>query len=223
MAAVFEIQPLAPPMDASLRSRFALVSASQLADCTDLPQAPGSRLRPRHDGTFMVGCAVTVCTQPGDQLLVQKAIDLARPGDVIVVDGGGFSGRALVGEIMATLAAKRGIAGFVVDGAVRDLRFLQSQSLPVFSSEVSLCGPTRVGPGTMNMPVWISGMQVVPGDIVVGDEDGVVTIPRERVTEILAAAEALDGKERVTLAAVRSGDLDRRWIDDALRAGGCVF
>lgn len=219
----FSIRPLPPALGAAQREQLARCSVSQLADSTGRVQASGSSLAARHDGARLVGCAVTVRTRPGDQLMVQKALDLARPGDVIVVDGGGFAGQALVGEIMATLAARRGLAGFVVDGAVRDVAFLRMQSLPVFSTAVCPRGPSRAGPGEMNVAVSVAGVTVQPGDIVVGDADGVAVIPRDELASVLEAAEALRGKEDLALRQAESGTLDRSWIDAALQAGGCNY
>ncbi|BEP52042.1 MULTISPECIES: hypothetical protein [unclassified Variovorax] len=223
MGACFAIHPMPTVLDARTVDQLSRYEASQLADCVGKPQAAGSHLVGRHDGTRLVGCALTVRTKSGDHLMVQKAIDLARPGDVIVVDGGGFTEQALVGEIMVTLATKRGIAGFVIDGAVRDLRFLRDQSLPVYSTAVCLRGPSRIGPGEINVCISVAGMQVRAGDIVVADADGVVAIPRNDVPAVLQAAEALSRKESATLLAVQNGDVDREWIDAALHAGGCHF
>jgi regulator of RNase E activity RraA len=179
---------------------------------------------PRHkSGHKLCGCAITVRTAPGDNLLVQKALDLARPGDVIVVDGGGYTGQALVGEIMATLAQKRKIAGFVVDGAVRDLDFIGVGILPVYSTGVSPRGPSRAGSGEINGPVTIAGMVVSAGDIIVADADGVVAVPRADALQVLQAARALCQKEAAMLAAISRGKLDRSWIDAALHAAGCEF
>jgi RraA family protein len=186
--------------------------------------ATGTAMMPRHKGGHkLCGCAVTVRTASGDNLMVQKALDLARPGDVIVVDGGGYAGQALVGAMMASWARQCGIAGFVVDGAVRDLDFIGAGTLPVYSTSVSPRGPFRAGPGEINVPVTIAGMVVSPGDIIVGDADGVVAVPRADAQQVLAAAEALQRKEDCMLADIERSELDRTWIDAALRAAGCEF
>lgn len=224
MPAGFRILPLPPILATGETALFAACAASQLADSMPSVQVAGTAMVPRHrSDRRLCGCAVTVRTAHGDNLLIQKALDLARPGDVIVVDGGGHAGQALVGEIMGTLAQQRGIAGFVVDGAVRDLDFIGPGSLPVFSTAVSLRGPSREGPGEINVPVTLAGMMVSPGDIIVGDADGVVAVPRAQAPQILAAAQALRQKEEDALEAIRRGELDRGWIDAALRKGGCAF
>jgi RraA family protein len=186
-----------------------------------LQTAVGTLIARHEAGETMCGSAFTVKTAPGDNLMVQKAIDIARPGDVIVVDGGGAPEQALVGEIMSAYARSRGIAGFVVNGAVRDLDVISASRLPIYATSVTPRGPTRVGPGEINIPINICGMVVSPGDIIVGDADGVVAVPREAAKDVLAAARSLREREEAMLAAVQRGELDRLWIDAALRAGGC--
>lgn len=221
MPAGFRILPMPSVLATDEASLFAACAASQLADSMASVQVAGPAMVPRHRSCLrLCGCAVTVQTAHGDNLLVQKVLDLARPGDVIVVDGGGHAGQALVGEIMATLAQQRGIAGFVVDGAVRDLDFVGPGDLPVFSTSVCLRGPSREGIGEINGIVTLAGMSVSPGDIIVGDADGVVAVPRTQAAQILAAAQALRQKEEAALEAIRRGELDRSWIDAALHKGG---
>ena len=126
--------------------------------------------------TRLVGPALTVLTRPGDNLVVHKALDLARPGYVIVVDGAGDETRALVGDLLCRYAAARGVAGLVVDGAVRDIRDLATLGLPVFARSVSHLGPFKNGPGEIGVPISVGGMAVTAGDLVVGDDDGVVAV-----------------------------------------------
>lgn len=210
------------PLDPAEVEAFRECATAHVADSMEHLHAAGPTMAARHKpgGTFC-GCAVTVRTAPGDNLVVQKALDLARPGDVIVVDGGGYAGQALVGGIMAALARRREVAGFVVDGAVRDLGDLSSSSLPVYSTGVSPRGPSRVGPGEINAPVMVAGMVVRAGDLIVGDADGVIAIPRAHAAKVLAAARALQEKELTLMQAIDRNALDRTWIDAALRAGGC--
>lgn len=222
MPAGFRILPAPPPPDAQLVEALRACASAHLADSMGHLQAAAGTLLPRHrSGRGLCGPALTVRVAPGDNLMVQKALDLARPGDVIVVDGGGYLGQALVGEIMASHARTRGIAGFVVDGAVRDIDFLAQCDLPVYAAGVTPRGPSRAGPGEINVPVAVGGMVVQPGDIVVGDADGVVAVPLADAPAVLEAAAALARREAETLLAVAAGGVDRRWIDAALAAGGC--
>ena len=140
-----------------------------------LPGAVG--LRPFHRGSKLVGIAFTVRTRPGDNLAIHKALELVGPGDVIVVDGGGDETRALVGEIMKNIAEYRGAAGYVIDGAIRDVAAFAASDFPCFARAAIHRGPYKSGPGEINVPVSIGGSVISPGDIVVGDEDGVVSFP----------------------------------------------
>ena len=115
------------------------------------------------------------------------ALDYAQPGDVIVIDGAGYADRALVGGMMLAYAEERGLAGFVVNGAVRDLDDIEASSLPVFALAATPLGPYREGPGEINVPVVCGGQVVMPGDILVGDSDGIVVIPRRDAADLLSA------------------------------------
>jgi RraA family protein len=169
----------------------------------------------------MVGTAFTVRTRPGDNLMVHKAIDMAAPGDVIVVEAGGALENAIIGELMSNWAARRGVAGMVIDGAIRDSEALSESDFPVYAAGVSHRGPWKDGPGEINVPVSIGGMIVRPGDLVAGDHDGVIAIAQEDAERVIAAAEAQFRKEQAALAAIAAGNWDRKWVDEALAARGC--
>lgn len=177
-------------------------------------------LRPFHRAGRMVGPAFTVRVRPGDNLMFQKALDLAEPGDIIVVDGGGDLINALAGELMMLHAVARKLGGFVVDGAVRDSAAFAAGDFPCFARGVSHRGPYKDGPGEINVPVSIGGMVVHPGDIVVGDEDGVLAFPAAQLAEVIALATARGAAEEKTRQSTKAGNSDRRWIDEALMAKG---
>jgi RraA family protein len=168
-----------------------------------LPGAVG--LRPFHRGGQLVGVAFTVRTRPGDNLAIHKALELVGPGDVIVVDGGGDETRALVGEIMLNIAKYRGAAGYVIDGAIRDAGALAASDFPVFARTAIHRGPYKSGPGEINVPVSIGGMVVMPGDIIVGDEDGVVAFSQAIALGLLEKVKAQIKREEDTLVAIREG------------------
>jgi RraA family protein len=176
-----------------------------------------------HSGGKLCGPALTVRTAPGDNLLIHKAIDMAQPGDIIVVDGGGALDAALIGDIMTSYAVSRQVGGFVIEGAVRDTEELAARDLPVYARGISPRGPTREGPGEINVAVSIDGTVVQPGDIVVGDADGLVFVPPAQADALLKAVEALLVKERALLEAIAQGKADRRWVDEALKTRGCEF
>ena len=207
--------PRRPP--AELLQRLASLPTPNISDNMQRHYGATAALRPYHRGGKLVGPAFTVKTRPGDNLLVHKAIDMAAAGDVIVVDAGGEVAQAIIGEIMTKHAAKRGIAGFVIDGAIRDADAIAGASLPVFARGVTHRGPYKDGPGEINVPVSIGGMVVNPGDIIVGDGDGVLAVPQEVAEKVIAAATAQNRKEAATLAAIAAGTIDRSWVDEALQ------
>ncbi len=146
--------------------------------------------RPFHKGGQLVGVAFTVKTRPGDNLAIHKALELVGPGDVIVVDGGGDESRALVGEIMKTIAQWRGAEGYVIDGAIRDVGAIAADTYPFFARAAMHRGPYKSGPGEINVPVSIGGSVISPGDIVVGDEDGIVSFPQSIAESLLDKVKA---------------------------------
>ena len=159
-------------------------------------------------------------TRPGDNLMVHKAIDIASPRDVIVVDAGGELAQAIIGEIMTTLAMTRGVAGFVIDGAVRDSGAIAAEDFPVYAAGVTHRGPYKDGPGEINVPVSVGGMVVHPGDIIVGDEDGVVAVPLAEAEALLKVCAATRRREDATLSEIRAGSVDRTWVDALLKSRG---
>jgi regulator of RNase E activity RraA len=178
--------------------------------------AAGIGPMPAHRPRRLFGQALTVRTRPGDNLVIHKAIELARPGDVIVVDAGGHIDRAVMGEIMCRRALRRGAAGYVVDGAIRDVAEIEELGFPVYARGVSHVGPYKSGPGEIGGPVAIGGQVVRSGDAVVGDADGVVFIHPERVAEVLASGTAILEKEKRMIEAVMGEGDDRSWIDESL-------
>lgn len=188
---------------------------SRLAGCD-------AALRPWHRKGQLLGVALTVRVPAGDNLMVHKAIDMAEPGDVIVVDAGGATAQAIIGEIMSSMAAARGAVGMVIDGAIRDAGALAAATFPVYARAATHRGPYKNGPGEINVPVSIGGMIVYPNDIIVGDEDGLVAVRPDEAPALLAAARAWCTKEEKVLKAIRGGKpVDRAWVDETLRGKGC--
>ena len=196
--------PNAMQADPALIEAFRAMPVANISD--NLHRLPGAvGLRPFHDGAPMAGTALTVRTRAGDNKAIHLALDLLRPGDVIVVDGGGDISRALIGEIMSSVAKMRGAAGFVLDGAVRDVAALAQSDFPVFARTGIHLGPYKNGPGEINVPVTIGGMVVNPGDIVVGDADGVVAFPQAVAAALLEATRAQSAKEDEILQGIAAG------------------
>lgn len=196
--------PSAPQASPELINAFKALPVANISD--NLHRIVGAvGIRPFHDGTPMAGTALTVRVRSGDNRAIHEALELVRPGDVIVVDGGGDETRALIGEIMSSVANMRGAAGFVLDGAVRDTEALAKSSFPCFARAGIHLGPYKNGPGEINVPVTVGGMLVNPGDIVVGDADGVVAFSQDIAHALLEATRAQSDKEAGILKGISEG------------------
>jgi RraA family protein len=172
----------------------------------NLDRLPGPvGLRAFHRSGALLGRAVTVKTRAGDNLAVHQALELIQPGDVLVVDGEGDVSRALVGEILKTIAESKGCVGFVVDGAIRDSATFAASDFPCYARAVIHRGPYKLGPGEINVPVSIGGSVIQPGDIVAGDEDGVVSFAPDRLDELSRAVRAQLERESEILQSIREG------------------
>ncbi len=206
--------------DPKLVAELAQMVTPHLSDSMERLYAAGPQLRPMHKEGKLAGPAYTVKTAAGDNLLVHKAIDTARRGDVIVVDAGGFLDNAIIGEMMMSRARQRGVAGIVIWGAIRDSAEIGAGAYPVFAAGVTHRGPYKNGPGEINVPVVIGGMAVNPGDIIVGDADGLVVIAQDQAAKILASAKAILAKETAAIKLIQDGTVDRSWVDKALKEKG---
>ena len=209
---------------ADLANAFRAVPVANVGDCMARMFAGGPRLRPIYEARMaMSGPALTVRTRPGDNLMVHHALDIANPGDVIVVDAAGDLTTAIIGEPMAAVAQKKGIGGIVINGAIRDAEEIRRMGLPVYAAGVTLRGPFKEELGEVNVPIAIDGMVVTPGDLVLGDGDGVLCVPFEMTDAVLEAAKAKEAAEQAQLAAITSGTVDRSWVMKTLRERGCEF
>jgi regulator of RNase E activity RraA len=170
----------------------------------------------------VAGPAFTVEVRPGDNLMIHAAIALAQPGDVLVIDGKGDQTAALMGTLMLSACQKLGIAGVVVDAAIRDRVELLDLGFPVFSAGFNPAGPTKYVPGRINHPICAGGTIVCPGDLIVGDADGVVVIEREKAPAMMALADKKVADEAARLAAIARGDTASKWLPAALRAAGML-
>lgn len=152
-------------------------------------------LLPLDDGKFMVGTACTVDTEDGDNFPIHVAIYQGKPGYVLVVAGKGYTERAYMGDLMGGAAAAIGLSGIIIDGYVRDKTGLAALDIPIYAKGFMQRSPAKKGPGEINTVVTCAGVKVNPGDLVVGDYDGVTVVPRERIEEVLAAAEKKEDYE----------------------------
>jgi regulator of RNase E activity RraA len=169
---------------------------------------------------ILCGTAVTVRVRPGDNMMIHKALLMVRPGDVLVIDGGGDVTQALVGGLMRTTCVAKGIAGLVLDAAVRDLAEWAQDGMPIFARGHTHRGPSKDGPGEINVPIACAGLAVLPGDLIVGDADGVIAIPAADVEDILERTRAHLVKEALIRESNRLGNSDPERFDAVLRAKG---
>lgn len=200
---------------------FAGIPAANIGDEMNRFFCVHARIKP-YNKNPLLGTAFTVKTRPGDNLMLHKALEMAQPGDIIVVDAQGDVTNAITGEIMMLQATVNGLAGVVIDGAIRDAESISELSMPVYAAGVQPKGPYKDGPGEINVPVCCGGVVVQPGDILVGDADGIVVIPQEHAAEVLEKAKKKMANEQNILAGIRNKvQRDRSWIGKTLEKLNC--
>ena len=218
----FSIQPIGRRVTPEAVRKFKPLPVANVSDCMSRLTGGGPRLRPYHAGGGLAGPAFTVKTRPGDNLMVHKALDIALPGDVVVVDAGGELTNSIVGEIMISYAMNRGLAGIVINGSIRDSDALRGLQFPVFAAGVTHRGPYKSGPGEIGKAIAIDGMVIEPGDLIIGDGDGILCIAYDEVDEVYQAASAKKKAEDKILADLKAGgSMDRVWVDATLSQLGC--
>ncbi len=206
-----------------LIDRFRDVWAATLCDCMGRHGVMGPEIRPIYEGARLVGTALTVLCFPGDNITTHKALQLAQPGDVLVIDDGGNRNTAAFGHNMSLRARRQGVVGVVTNGTIRDLALLRRDLFPVFCSGVCPRSPQKNTPGAVNLPVQVGGLVVQPGDIVVADEDGVAVVPLQMAEDIARAADDRMKMERQQAEDIQAGRLPLEilfgpsWVDDVLR------
>lgn len=214
-----EIERVAPEIVAEA----AQFPSSILADVAGRRGALSGRIAPLAPSMKFAGPAITVEVRPGDNLMIHAAMALAKPGDVIIVDGKGDLNSALIGEIMSQQCVALGVAAVVIDGCVRDAEAIRELGFPMYAAGLNPNGPTKFVPGRLNHPISIAGVTVNPGDLVVGDGDGVTVIERDKAASILPLA-----AEKVAMETKRIADIQSRkalrpgWLDAALVAAGVI-
>jgi regulator of RNase E activity RraA len=208
--------------DPELVARFASFEIADISDLMNRLYTLGDGIRPVTDPDLrLLGTACTVKCYPGDNLMVHKSLDVAQPGDVIVVNTSGSNASAVLGELVSLKARHRGVAGFVVDGLIRDVTAIRALGdFPVFARGVTPIGPLHRGPGELNYPICAGGVVVNPGDIIVGDPNGVVCIPSEIAAQLLERLVDRTTTEADYLAAVARGEFSNRWVDRLLDDAG---
>ncbi|WP_197387186.1 RraA family protein [Ralstonia pseudosolanacearum] len=204
----------APQADAALIAALRALPVAAISDNMHRNMGTGS-LQPFHKptATTMAGTAVTARSRGGDNLTYLRALEFCRPGDVLVIDAGGDLQNAVVGGILTYYAARIGVVGVVIDGAVRDVAELREREFPVYARGVTHRGPYKDGPGEINVPVSVGGMIVHPGDVVVGDQDGLLAISPADVPLLIDKARAVLAAEAETMRAMQEDRWDRSFID----------
>ncbi|MGU3625188.1 RraA family protein [Comamonas sp. C24C] len=217
----YRINPRVPGPEAEVVEAFKSIPVAAIGD--SMSRNVGTLgLRQYHARLDAVLCgpAVTVRVRPGDNLMIHKALMMVQPGDVLVIDGGGDVSQALVGGLMRTTCVARKLAGLVIDGAIRDLCEWAEEGMPIFARAHTHRGPSKDGPGEINVPVSCAGMAVLPGDLIVGDADGVIAVPAADAAEILQRSRAHLAKEAAIRESNREGTADPERFDAVLRAKG---
>jgi regulator of RNase E activity RraA len=193
-----------------------------LADVAGRRGAMHGRIKALRPRMKLAGTALTVEVRPGDNLMIHAAIAMARPGDVLVIDGKGDQTSALMGTIMMTACKQLGIAGVVMDGACRDSIEIDEMDYPVFSVGTNPNGPTKNVGGRIGHPVSVGGVMVHAGDFVIGDGDGVVVVERQKIAGLLPLAAKKVKDEAARIAAIQAGDTAAKWLTAALRTAGVL-
>jgi len=198
--------------------------ASILADVAGRRGTLSSRVAPLSPNMRIAGPALTVEVRPGDNLMIHAAMSIAKPGDVLVIDGKGDETCALMGEIMVSQCMALGLAGVVIYGSVRDTEAIRELGFPVFAVGANPNGPTKMVPGRVNWPISVGGAVVHPGDLIVADADGVVVVETSKAGVVVELAAKKVADETARLEGIRSGaQLRPTWLDDALRKAGVVM
>jgi len=220
MGAGFRIFTKINRPDSQLVEAFRGLPVANIADEMSRFGCLSAQLKPLN-AIPLLGVALTVKAWTADNLILHKAIDLAAPGDIIVVDAQGDVGTALIGEIMLRLAIKRQLGGLVIDGAVRDIDALRQMAFPIYAAGYTPKGPFKNGPGEINIPVSCGGIVIEPGDIVIGDADGLVAIAPRDAAAVVQAAQKKSLSEQAIFQKIEQGTLDRSWVDTTLAERGC--
>jgi RraA family protein len=221
----FQVRLDCPRLDRSLMDRFLAYDTPTISDLLNRLYALDPAIRCLTGETaVMCGPVCTVKVFPGDNLMVHKSLDVAKPGDIVVIDANGsqcISPNAVLGDTICTKARHRKIAGFIVDGFVRDLPGMIEVGLPVYARGTTPVGPLHRGPGEVNFPIACGGTVINPGDVIVADSAGIVNVPREVAEALLASLDARKDKAAAYMANVQRGEFSNDWVDEILTQNKC--
>ncbi|NOX40219.1 MAG: RraA family protein [Alphaproteobacteria bacterium] len=210
-----------PPKE--ILKRFRHFESTDVSDMLNRMYTMGGKIHNLVNGKSLLGPVCTVKVYPGDNLMVHKALDIAQPGDVVVIDTSGSDTAAVLGDLISNKAIHRGIAGFIIDGLIRDLPGVIECGLPVYARGVTPFGPLHRGPGEINYPISCGGIVVQPGDIVTADKSGVTVVPLKYSAEILERLEKNRDRMAEYIAGVKRGVFSNAWVDAQLKMDGCLI
>lgn len=210
--------------DRELLDQFKDFPVANIDDAMGRTSAVEQNIRPLNN-TKLIGTAFTVKVAQGDNLFLHKAMDLAQPGDVIVIDSMGTKNRAIFGELMASYCKLRGITAMVTDGCVRDSEELSSwDDMAIYAGGISPNGPYKNGPGEIGTPISLGGQVIRPGDIIVGDGDGIVVIKQEQAYEVIQKVKDINKNEEKIIETMNTKKTyERPWVDKTLESLGVKF
>lgn len=208
--------------DKELVKRFSVLPAANVGDCMYRSSALSSEIKlmssPKNK---MCGVALTVKSRPGDNLMLHQALNIAQEGDVIILSNNGDRTQAIMGEIMYKyLADFKKVAGIVIDGPIRDIDVISKSNCPIYATGTTPGGPYKEGPGELNVPISIGGIAVNPGDIILGDQDGVIVIPKNDAADLIDKAEANAQQDHAKVLNASEGTANRDWVKETLEKKG---
>lgn len=212
-----------PRSDPAVIEAFRGVPTGFVVDALGRSGALDYRIRPVWDGPAFVGAALPVWTTARDNLAPYAAIRFAKPGDVMMIATDEFATAAVIGDVIIGMMKNAGIVAAVTDGLVRDVQGIVEVGIPVFARGLTPNSPFKHGPGTIGLPVTLGGLVIEPGDVVIGDRDGVVVVPRWRVAEALDALDEVRAKESGMDQMVKSGAREPAWLEARLAGEGIRF
>lgn len=215
-----------PAFNLSLLAEYEQLPTANIADQMNRIAVLGNGIKriSSPEKPIMAGYAITVKVRAGDNLMLHAALELAGPNDVIVVSNEGDRTRAIMGEIMVTYAKyDRKVAGIVLDGPIRDIDALSQMDFPLFATGSNPAGPFKEGPGEVNTPIAVGGVAVCPGDLIVGDADGVIVIPNQDAEPLLDKAKDYSKFDASKVAAAKNGKADKSWVMKSLESKGTEF
>jgi 4-hydroxy-4-methyl-2-oxoglutarate aldolase len=211
-----------PRVSADIVAKAAAYQPAVLSDVAGRRGAMHGRIKALRPHMKLAGPAFTVEVRPGDNLMIHAALALAKPGDVLVIDGKADQTCALMGAIMMTAAKQLKLGGVVLDAAVRDTLELEELDFPVFSVGTNPNGPTKNVPGRIGHPISCGGVTVCAGDFVTADADGVMVVEREKIASLLTQAEHKVGAEASRIAQIKQGKVAASWLNDSLINAGVL-